>query len=89
MGREREVLELFQSLIARPFDEAVDPLLQIASELAVHGHHRTAAAVAESILVRLEGLSVDSSRSKNLAWANRLLGRRTEELAALERMAQD
>jgi hypothetical protein len=89
MGREREVLELFQSLIARPIDEVVGPLLKMASELAVHGHHRTAAAIAESVLVRLEGLSVDSGRSKDVAWADRLLGRRNEELVALERMAPD
>jgi hypothetical protein len=81
------VLELFQSLIARPIDEVVGPFLHMASELAVHGHHRTATAVAESILVRLEaGLRVDSGRWGDIVLANRLLGRTNKERAALERM---
>jgi hypothetical protein len=91
LGRDRDALELFHSLIARPMGEVTGTLLTMAGELAIHGHQQTAMAVAESLLVRLEaGSGLDSAQKwKHIVWANRLLGRRNEELAALERMAPD
>lgn len=91
LGRDREALELFHSLIARPMGEVTGTLLTMAGELAIHGHQRTGMALAESVLVRLAaGSGLDSAQKwKDIVWANRLLGRRNEELAALERMAPD
>jgi hypothetical protein len=88
MGRDQEVFELFHSLTARPIEEVTGALFAMAIELAVHGHQRTAMAVAESVLVRLEaGPGLDSDRARDIAQANRLLGRTNEERTALERMS--
>lgn len=88
LGRQREVLEVFQSMIASPIDSTAELILEMATELAVHGHRRAAMTVAESILVRLEAgpPGLDSARALDIAWANRVLGRQNEERAALERM---
>ncbi len=88
LGQEPEVLEMFQGMIASPIDSVAELILEMATELAVHGHRQAAATVAESILVRLEAgqPGVDSGRALDIAWANRLLGRKNEERAALERM---
>jgi DNA-binding SARP family transcriptional activator/TolB-like protein len=87
LRRDREVLELLRSLMARPIEDVSEALLGIAAELAVHGHERTAMAVAESVLVHLRsGSGADSAPAWETARANRLLGRTREELAALERV---
>jgi hypothetical protein len=45
--------------------------------------------VAESVLTRLElGASADSERAENIAWANRLLGRKEAERGALEHIVR-
>jgi tetratricopeptide (TPR) repeat protein len=89
LGRERGVLELFRHLAARSIDSVAEPGLTMATELAVHGHHETAMAVAESILVRLQpGPGTDSDRASYIGWANRLLGRNEGERAALEQIAR-
>jgi hypothetical protein len=54
LGRERDVFELFRNTIGGSIDSLAEPILTMATELAVHGHPRAARAVAESILVRLE-----------------------------------
>jgi len=87
LGRESEVLELIQSLRARSIDSVATPSLTIAAELAAHGHQRAAAAVAESTLHRLEvGGGVEPDRTRNVALANLLLGRRDQERSALEQI---
>jgi DNA-binding SARP family transcriptional activator/TolB-like protein len=87
LGGEREVLELLQHLIASPMDEVADPLLAMATELALHGHHQIGMVVAETVLARLEtGPSADWDREGRIAWAERLLGRANDERTALERM---
>jgi DNA-binding SARP family transcriptional activator/TolB-like protein len=88
LGREREALELLQSMTASSIDSAALPGLTMATELAVHGHSRAAMAVAESILVRLELAGLDSSRAGHIALANRLLGRKDQERVALEHVAR-
>ena len=61
LGREREVMELFRSMAGASVDSVAERRSTIATELAVHGHPRTAMAVAESLLARLElGPDIDS-----------------------------
>jgi hypothetical protein len=61
----------------------------IAAELEAHGHQGTAAAIAEGTLRRLElGPGIEPTRTRNIALANRLLGRRDEERRALEQIAR-
>jgi hypothetical protein len=89
LGRVSEVLDLIQSLSARSIDSVATPSLTIAAELASHGHQRTAMAVAESTLRRLELSSgVEPERTRNIGLANRLLGRRDQERVALEWIAR-
>ena len=89
LGQEREVLALLQTMATSSIDSVAEPSLTMATELEVHGHHATAMAVAESILVRLElGHIADSGRAMGIAWATRLLGRVDRERAALEHVAR-
>jgi DNA-binding SARP family transcriptional activator len=89
LGREGAAMDLLRSTAQGSVDSVAFPQLTIAEELAAHGHATTARAIAESILVRLE-LSADSDwvREQNIAWADRLLGRRAREQEALERMVR-
>ena len=89
LGREAEALDLIQSLSARSIDSVATPSLAVAAELAAHGHQRAAMAVAESTLRRLElGSGVEPARTRNVALANRLLGRRDQERLALEQIVR-
>jgi DNA-binding SARP family transcriptional activator/TolB-like protein len=89
LGREREVMELLRRMAGLSVDSVASPHLTIATELAAHGHPRAAMAVAESVLVRLQlGPDIDPSRAGNIAWANRLLGRKEHERAALAQIAR-
>ena len=65
-------------------DTVAERQLRIATELWIHGHRGAAAALAESVLVRLEIGAHQSQRAGAIAWANRLLGRKERERAALE-----
>jgi hypothetical protein len=69
-------------------DSVAGHQLDMATELAVHGHPRTAMAIAESLLARFD-LEPDTgwSRASDIAWANRLLGRTQHERDALEHIA--
>jgi tetratricopeptide (TPR) repeat protein len=87
LGRDREVPELLQGLMERPREDGSRAFLGIAEELAVHGEQETAMALAESVMIRQRSAAgADSARAKEMAQANRLLGRTREELAALERV---
>jgi hypothetical protein len=97
LGREQAAMDLLTSTaqrsipLPRPFgyDSVDNPQLTIAEEFAAHGHAATAMAIAESILVRLEGLEDSSwAREQNIARADRLLGRTAREREALERMVR-
>jgi hypothetical protein len=89
LGREREVLVLANSMAARSVDSVAPAELTLAEELLAHGHGAAARVVAESTLARFER-SPDSAwtRAKNVARAERLLGRLMEERTALERVVQ-
>ena len=89
LGREREVMALLASSAGVSVDSVAEDQLEIATELAAHGHPRTAMAIAESILARFE-LEPDTgwSRASKVAWANRLLGRTEQERDALEHIAR-
>jgi DNA-binding SARP family transcriptional activator len=89
LDREREVRALLASSAEVSVDSMAGHQLEIATELAAHGHDRTAMAVAESILARFE-LKPDAgwSRASDHAWANRLLRRTENERVALERIAR-
>ncbi len=88
LGREREVMALYRTTTALSVDSIADGQLKVATELAAHDHARTARAIAESLLARLEvGPAAESSRAASIAWANRLLGRTGAELEALARVA--
>ncbi|HEY7028469.1 MAG TPA: hypothetical protein VH438_12710, partial [Gemmatimonadales bacterium] len=89
LGRGPEVLQLIQRILARgSIDSDAPSVLTIATELVAHGHQDWAMVAAESTLARLEpGSDVDSSRLQDIALANRVLGRKEPELAALERIA--
>src|SRR5262249_42947536 len=87
MGHEAEVLELIQSLRARSIDSVATSSLRIAAELESHGDQRDAMAVAESTLDRLAmGGRVEPDRTRNVALANLVLGRRDQERSALEQI---
>jgi hypothetical protein len=88
-GRESEALELFHGMISGSSESATEPILTLAAELAAHGHPRTASAVAESLLVRLEmGPDSDWKHASSIARANRLLGRAEPERQALEKVVR-
>jgi DNA-binding SARP family transcriptional activator len=89
LGREREAIELFQHLAATSIDSSAELILELATELALHGNRPVAMAVAESLLGRLKGGPpwLDSARALDIAWANRLLGKKDGERAALQRLA--
>jgi hypothetical protein len=89
LGREREVMALLASSAGVSVDSVAGHQLDIATELAVHGHLRPAMAIAESLLARFD-LEPDTgwSRASNIAWANRLLGRTQHERDALEQIAR-
>src|SRR5262245_57506685 len=53
LGREREVMELLATGDTA-LESFADQWLKMAAELAAHGHPRTATAIAESVLTRLE-----------------------------------
>ena len=90
LGREREVMELLGRTTGASLDLDAWRMLPIATELAAHGHPRTAMAVAESVLARLEREpSIDGDRASSIAWASRLLGREEREREALEIVARD
>ncbi len=87
LGREGEVRELLAS-----GDSALEPFagdwLRIAAELAAHGHQRSATAMVESVLTRLE-LEPDTGWVlSSLVEVDRLLGRTEHERNALERIAR-
>jgi DNA-binding SARP family transcriptional activator len=89
LGRERDAMELLRSTAGAPVDSVAERQLGIATELSVHGHPGAAVAVAESVLSRLElGASDGSEWAESIAWANRLLGRKDAERAALERIVR-
>ena len=89
LGRERELMALLAISAGVSPDSVAEHQLTIATELVAHGHHRTAMALAESILARFE-LEPDTGRSRasDIAWANRLLGRKENEREALELIAR-
>jgi DNA-binding SARP family transcriptional activator len=90
LGREREVMALLASSAGVSVDSVAGYQLEVATELAAHGHPRTAMAVAESILARFE-LAPDTgwSRASDIARANRVLGRAQQERDALEQVARN
>ena len=89
LGRERNAMELLRSTAGAPADSVAERQLGIATELSVHGHPGVAVVVAESVLSRLElGAGAGSERAENIAWANRLLGRKEAERGALERIVR-
>jgi DNA-binding SARP family transcriptional activator len=86
LGREREVRELLAT-----GDTALEAFaaewLRIATELAAHGHQRTATAMVESVMTRLE-LEPDTGWVLgSLLEVDRLLGRPEHERSVLERIA--
>jgi DNA-binding SARP family transcriptional activator len=89
LGREREVMALLASSAGVSVDSVAGYQLEVATELAAHGHPRTAMAVAESILARFE-LAPDTgwSRASDIARANRVLGRTEHERDALAQIAR-
>ena len=89
LGREREVMALLASWDGVSVDSMAEHELEIATELAAHGHPRTAMAIAESLLARFElTRAIGLARAYNIAWANRLLGRREKERDALEQITR-
>jgi hypothetical protein len=87
LGRERELLELLAT-----GDSALESFagewLRVAAELAGHGHQRTATAMAESVLARLE-LEPDTGWGLgSLVEVDRVLGRPEHERSVLERLAR-
>jgi DNA-binding SARP family transcriptional activator len=89
LGRERDVVELYRRIAGASIDAVAERLLEMATELAAHGHSRTAAIVAESILARLElETNMEADRASSIAWANRLLGRMEQERNALEQITR-
>ncbi len=87
LGREREVRELLAT-----GDSALESFasewLSVAAELAAHGHQRTAMAMAESVLTRLE-LEPDTGWVLgSLIEVDRLLGRPEHERSVLQRIAR-
>jgi hypothetical protein len=89
LGREQEVLALVNSMARRSVDSVAASDLTLGAELQAHGQPAAAKAVAESLLVRFK-LAPDTAwrRAEHIASAERLLGRRDEERAALERVAR-
>ena len=89
LGREDEVLTLLHNAPGASAELYSSQHLEIATELAVHGHTPASRVLAKSILAQLE-LRPDSdmSRLEAVAWANRLLGSSSEERAVLERIVQ-
>lgn len=89
LGREREVMALLASSAGMSVDSVAGHQLDMATELAVHGHLRTAMVIAESLLARF-ALEPDTgwSRASDIAWANRLLSRTQHERDALEHIAR-
>jgi DNA-binding SARP family transcriptional activator len=89
LGRERDVMGLLRSTAGVPVDRVAERQLTIATELSVHGHPGAAVAVAESVLSRVEpGPDIGPEEARNIAWANRLLGRKEAERGALERIVR-
>jgi DNA-binding SARP family transcriptional activator len=89
LGREREVLALVNGMGSRSVDSVAGATLDIADELAAHGHPAAARAVAERTLARFERIPDTAwSRADHVARAERLLGRDAEERAALERVVR-
>jgi DNA-binding SARP family transcriptional activator len=89
LGRESAAMDLLRSTAQRSVNSVAEPQLTIAEEFAAHGHASTARAIADSILVRLErSADGDWMRERNIAWAERLLGRPAREREALERMVR-
>ena len=86
MGREREVRELLAT-----GDTALESFasewLRIAAELGAHGHQRTATAMAESVLTRLEFEPDTGWVLGSLLGVDRLLGKPEHERSVLERIA--
>jgi DNA-binding SARP family transcriptional activator/TolB-like protein len=87
LGSEDDVFRFLHSLSTRSIDSVAEAGLTLANELAAHRHHRLAGAVAESVLARLELTpDIDSRRTAYVVWANLLLGRKQQELAALRKL---
>jgi hypothetical protein len=86
LGREREVMHLLATGDTT-LESFAGEWLRIAVELAAHGHQRTARAMAESVLTRLE-LEPDTGWVLgSLLEVDRLLGRPEHERSVLERIA--
>jgi hypothetical protein len=84
LGREREAMELFRRTAGASEDSVASQQLAIATELWAHGLSRTAEAMAESVLSRVEpGRDIVPKQAENIAGANRLLGRKEGEREAL------
>jgi hypothetical protein len=89
LGREREAMELLGSMPGAPVDSVAKRQLTIAIELSVHGYPGAAMVVAESVLSRAEPRpDIGPEEAGNIAWANRLLGRKEAERGALESIVQ-
>jgi DNA-binding SARP family transcriptional activator len=82
LGREGEVKRLLRHT------PGASEHLAIATELAAHGYAQMAMTVAEGALARLEIGAIADSGLRNIAWANRLLGRAKPEQEALERILE-
>ena len=89
LGREREVMELLRVTAGVSVDSVAHHQLKIATELAVHGHHRAATAMAESILVRLERRPDSDLEPRHEHRLGESVARsESAEREALERMAR-
>ncbi len=91
LGREREVMDLLGSTAeASRSTRSRSTSCDMATELAVHGHP----ADGDGRLPRASWRGSSSSRTRdwsrasNIAWANRLLGRKEHEREALEQIAR-
>jgi DNA-binding SARP family transcriptional activator len=86
LGREREVRELLATGDTA-LESSAREWLTMAAELAAHGHPRTATAMAERVLTRLE-LEPDTGWVLGaLLEVDRLLGRPEHERSVLARIA--
>jgi DNA-binding SARP family transcriptional activator len=87
LGREREVME-FLATGDTTLETLASDWLGIAAEFAAHGHSRTATAMAESVLARLQ-LEPDTGWVlRSFLQVDRLLGRPDHELGVLQQIAR-
>jgi hypothetical protein len=89
LGRQREVMELVESMARASTDSVADRQIRLAAELAAHGQSEAARTTAERLLARLElGPAAAWTHIQQIALVNRVLGREEAEREALERLAR-